>query len=128
MQRKPHATDTQVCPSGLDLDSLLHPARAYARPGDVLRDPDLTPYERRAILASWASDACAMEAAPALRVNPGGGEPVSFDEIMDALRTLDDEFRSRTDPAPSHRTAAGRAKRRRSMRLSGNGRNSAEAF
>jgi len=126
MQRKPHATDTGY-PSGLDLDSLLHPAKAYARPSDVLHDPDLTLYEKRAILASWASDACAMEAAPALRVNPGGGEPVSFDEIMDALRILDDEFRSRTVSPTSQRTA-GRADSRRSMRLSGNDRDPAEAL
>jgi hypothetical protein len=71
-----------------DLDELLHPARAFGHPSRVVEDPDLTLNEKRAILASWASDACAVEAAPALRVTPGG-EPVSFDDIMDALRALD---------------------------------------
>ena len=73
-----------------DLDELLHPAQAFERPSDVVNDPDLTLNEKRAILASWASDACAVEAAPALCAAPRG-EPVHFDEIMDALRTLDRE-------------------------------------
>jgi hypothetical protein len=58
-------------PFELDLDDLLHPARAFAHPRDVVADADLTVNEKRAVLASWASDACAMEAAPALRQPPG---------------------------------------------------------
>jgi len=46
-----------------DLDNLLHPARAFEHPRHVIDDPDLTLNEKRAILASWASDACAIEAA-----------------------------------------------------------------
>ena len=72
----------------LDLDALLHPAAAFDHPADVVRDPDLTLNEKRAILASWASDACAIEAAPALRASPAG-PPVRFDDVMDALRALD---------------------------------------
>ena len=75
--------------SAFDLDALLHPASAYAHPSDVGRDADLTLNEKRAILASWASDACAIEAAPELRAAPGAGRPVRFDDVMDALRTLD---------------------------------------
>jgi hypothetical protein len=71
-----------------DLDSLLHPAQAFRHPSDVVSDPDLTLNEKRAILASWASDACAVEAAPALRKSPGGSL-VSFDDVMAALRALD---------------------------------------
>lgn len=71
-----------------DLDDLLHPARAFEHPRRVVEDPDLTLSEKRAILASWASDACAVEAAPALRRAPGT-KPVQFDDVMDALRTLD---------------------------------------
>jgi len=44
----------------LDLDDLLHPAQAFSHPADVVNDPDLTLNEKRAILASWASDACAI--------------------------------------------------------------------
>lgn len=79
-----------------DLDDLLHPARAFAHPRDVVSDPDLTLNEKRAILASWASDACVLEAAPGLREVPGGTR-VRFDDIMDALRDLD---RQSHDAAP----------------------------
>src|ERR1700746_3299578 len=72
----------------LDFDELLHPASAFGHPSEVVRDPDLTLNEKRAILASWASDACAIEAAPELRSCPSGTS-VRFDEIMEALRTLD---------------------------------------
>ncbi|HET7192245.1 MAG TPA: hypothetical protein VFI98_10080 [Pseudolabrys sp.] len=71
-----------------DLDALLHPAKAYGHPMDVVRDEDLTLNEKRAILASWASDACAVEAAPELR-SPPSASVVRFDDIMEALKTLD---------------------------------------
>ena len=71
-----------------DLNSLLHPARAFPRPIDVVEDPDLTVTEKRAILASWASDACAVQDTPALR-RPAEGASVSFDDVMDALKKLD---------------------------------------
>jgi hypothetical protein len=58
--------------SEFDLDTLLHPASAFAHPMDIVRDADLTLNEKRAILASWASDACAVEAAPELRTNASG--------------------------------------------------------
>ena len=70
-----------------ELDELLHPAQAFNHPSEVVNDPDLTLNEKRAILASWASDACAIEAAPELRTGPKA--PVRFDDIMEALRTLD---------------------------------------
>jgi len=57
----------------------------------VLNDPDLTRQEKRAILSSWASVACAVDSAPALRHVPGGKATVSFDDIVDALRSLDDD-------------------------------------
>ena len=70
-----------------ELDELLHPAQAFGHPSEVVHDPDLTLNEKRAILASWASDACAIEAAPELRMGPK--TPVHFDDIMEALRSLD---------------------------------------
>jgi hypothetical protein len=72
-----------------DLDALLHPAQAFGHPMSVVKDPDLTLSEKRAILASWASDICAVEAAPALRRVPGTAKAVAFDDVMDALRNLD---------------------------------------
>lgn len=91
-----------------DLDELLHPSRAFAHPSDVVRDPDLSLNEKRAILASWASDACALEAAPDLREIPGGSQ-VRFEAIMDALRDLD---RQANDAMPG----AGRSLRKRRLR------------
>ena len=64
----------------VELDILLHPAQAFEHPSEVLRDPDLTLNEKRAILASWASDACAVEAVPAMRCAPGCERPVQVDE------------------------------------------------
>jgi hypothetical protein len=84
--------------SDSDLDALLHPAGAFTHPMDVVRDSDLTLNEKRAILASWASDACALEAAPDLRTTPTGST-VRWDDIMDALRLLDSQ--SVDTPRPS---------------------------
>jgi hypothetical protein len=72
-----------------DLNVLLHPASAFEYPRDVVNDPDLTTEEKRAILSSWASDACSVESQPAMRLPPGAKRPVGFDEIVDALRSLD---------------------------------------
>jgi hypothetical protein len=73
-----------------DLDAFLHPARAFGHPMDVVCDRDLTLREKRAILASWASDACALEAAPELLAT-ASGNVVRWDDIMDALKKLDEE-------------------------------------
>jgi hypothetical protein len=93
--------------SEFDLDALLHPASAFAHPMDVVRDADLTLNEKRAILASWASDACAVEAAPELRTN-GSGCAVRWDEIMDALRILDGEAEKYGKPLPHYKRVLAR--------------------
>jgi hypothetical protein len=85
---KEEAMKDKIRENVLDLNELLHPADAFQHPSEVVHDPDLTLNEKRAILASWASDACALEAAPELRELPRG-RVVSFDDIMDALRSLD---------------------------------------
>src|SRR5215217_1754951 len=86
-----------------DLQSLLHPASAFDHPNDVVRDPDLSLNEKRAILASWASDACAVDSAPALRIAPAGSKPVTFDDVMDALRALDEQATHYGKPQPHYR-------------------------
>jgi len=86
-----------------DLDTLLHPAQAFEHPMRVVNDPDMTLSEKRAILASWASDACAVEAAPALRLVPGAGRAVEFDDVMDALRALDRLAAGTEKPRPRYR-------------------------
>jgi hypothetical protein len=83
MERKRYGLDMIF-----DTDGLAHPSQVFDCPEDLVNDPDLSLNEKRAILASWASDACAIEAAPALRKSPTG-RVVDFDEIMDALRALD---------------------------------------
>ena len=88
---------------GFDLDGLLHPAQAFEHPSHVVNDPDLTLNEKRAILASWASDACALEAAPELRYAPGGKKPVRFDDVIEALRALDKQAQQGGDAAPRYR-------------------------
>jgi hypothetical protein len=89
--------------SDYDLDSLLHPAQAFEHPSRVVSDPDLTLNEKRAILASWASDACAIEAAPTLRKTPDTGRLVRFDDIMDALRALDRQATEGYQAPPHYR-------------------------
>jgi len=64
-------------------------ATAIRGPLDVLRHDGLTFEDKRAVLASWASDACAVEAAPALRRIPVTGQVVQIDDIFDALKALD---------------------------------------
>jgi hypothetical protein len=56
---------------------------------DVMNDPSLSPGEKRARLASWASDACAVAGNPGLRRVPGTACLVGVDEILEALRALD---------------------------------------
>lgn len=89
-------------PCELNLDDIMRPADAFSHPQEVVCDPDLTINEKRAILASWASDACAVEAMPGLRLLPTG-QPVTFDEIMDALKELDAQARSGMRHSPSYR-------------------------
>jgi hypothetical protein len=74
-----------------DFDLLLHPGKAFVHPRDVVSHPGLSLAEKRAILASWASDASAIASCPALRAPSGLRTPVSIDEILDALCELDGE-------------------------------------
>jgi hypothetical protein len=85
---------TAVNRKDFDITDFLHPAGAFQSPKDVVADPDLTLQEKRAILASWASDACAVEASPELR-RPPSSPVVRYDDIMDALKELDGEAASR---------------------------------
>jgi hypothetical protein len=91
-----------------DLDALLHPAGAFTHPAEVVRDPDLTFNEKRAILASWASDACAVEAVPDLRCAPDAGPTVTFDDVMDALRELDRQTEAFRPPRHYRKVLANR--------------------
>jgi hypothetical protein len=96
-------TDFDEVDEILDLDSILHPAQAFEHPSQVVNDPNLTLNEKRAILASWASDACAIEETPSLRRAPGGKSPVRFDDVMDALVALDKEARQQRENSARYR-------------------------
>ena len=56
---------TTACDDNVfDFNALLHPGTVFEHPNEVVSNPRLSLAEKRAILASWASDACAIEAAP----------------------------------------------------------------
>lgn len=61
----------------------------YGSPLEVAEHPQLEPEVKRAILASWASDAFAVPSQPALRQPPGLSRPVPVDDVLGALRRLD---------------------------------------
>jgi hypothetical protein len=76
-------------PVGPEVGRILYPDRFFRHPHDVVTDATLSIDEKRAILSSWASDACAVESMPALRQVPGPGTVVRYDDVIDALRKLD---------------------------------------
>jgi hypothetical protein len=76
---------------------LLHPASHFNHPRDVLAAEHIGRDEKRAILASWASDISAIESMPALRRYPGMDNIVTYDEILEALKALD----GGSDPLPA---------------------------
>jgi len=92
-----------------DFDYLLHPGTRFEHPRDVLSHPGLSLGEKRAILASWASDASAIASCPSLRAPGGLKVPVTIDEILEALCALDGgprhPPRRKADAAPVGRAA-----------------------
>ena len=73
----------------VDLNAIIHPGMIFEHPRDVVADSTLSVSEKRAILASWASDASAISSCPALRAPEGLKAPVTIDEIWEALCALD---------------------------------------
>jgi hypothetical protein len=65
-------------------------AAIYTHPSDVTTDPKLTTAEKKAVLASWISDARAVENAPSLR-RLDSGAVVEVDSILQALVLLDQQ-------------------------------------
>src|SRR3569623_3768130 len=57
-------------------------------PLDIVRDPDMSIEAKRALLASWASDARTVPNCPALR-RLDDGILVLIDDVLDALKLLD---------------------------------------
>jgi hypothetical protein len=82
---RPTTADDNV----FDFNALLHPGTVFDHPRDVVRHSHLTLAEKRAILASWASDASAIASCPSLRAPAGLRNPVTIDDILEALSELD---------------------------------------
>jgi hypothetical protein len=91
-----------------DFNTLLHPGTTFELPRDVVSHPKLSLAEKRAILASWASDASAIASCPALRASEGLKAPVTIDEILDALCALDGGPRHPPDGKPMRLRSAER--------------------
>lgn len=61
----------------------------FGHPEDIVSDPAMTSQEKRALLASWASDANAVPHVPSLRQLPDGST-VKLEDILRALKSLDE--------------------------------------
>lgn len=88
-------------------EGLTIPSARLTTPRDVLYDRTISTEEKRALLASWASDLRAVENWPALRRLDDGTE-LHIDDILEALKALDslvekDIRQSSVLPFPSHR-------------------------
>lgn len=109
-ETEPHITnafdDTDALDSAETWLALAAPGDVFGHPREVLEHPKLTRGQKRAILASWASDANAMVDAPDLRCLSGSrGEPVPLDAVLHTLRMLDGERapKARRSGAPRDR-------------------------
>ncbi|QQS14838.1 MAG: hypothetical protein IPK81_12215 [Rhodospirillales bacterium] len=78
---------------------IISPASRYSTPQAVVHDPALSLPQKRSILSMWASDACAVDSDPTLRLAPGAARPVKVSDIFIALAALD-------DPTPPRRGGA----------------------
>jgi hypothetical protein len=93
-----HHTDLCI---GAAFEPTLSVTAALMHPDDVISNLQLTPAQKREILASWASDARAVYDMPALR-QLDNGAIVRVDDILRALSALDDDMRfSQHAPLPS---------------------------
>jgi hypothetical protein len=84
-------TEQQIHTFGLRAarERWLRPAVGFHHPRDVLKDPELAPEDKRAVLASWLSDASAVQDQPHMRWLLGTPEPVAAADIREALARLD---------------------------------------
>ena len=79
-----------------NVEPLFHPVSHHDSPDDVLHDSSLSMDEKRVILSSWASDMYVVASHPSLREIPGIRHKLHLDDILAALKRLDDD----TDPPP----------------------------
>ncbi len=91
----------------IDLNAILHPGSVYDHPRDIVADTTISIATKRAILASWASDAASVTSNPALR-ELQGCQIVTIDEILEALSALDDEPKDPPGGKPARTKSAAR--------------------
>ena len=91
-------------PDAASFEAAFGLAAGFVRPEEVAGDPRLTLAEKRAVLASWASDARAVPDAPALR-QLGNGAVVRVGDVLRMLESLDEALEAGR-PAPRPRRAA----------------------
>ena len=84
-------TEEQLFSGGLRAarERWLRPAVGFQHPRDVLKDPDLSAEQKRAVLASWLSDASAVQDQPQWRWLLGTPEPVLAADVREALLRLE---------------------------------------
>jgi hypothetical protein len=87
---------SQVDRTTKNVEPFFQPVSHYKSPHDVLSDAKLSIDEKRVILSSWASDMYVVESHPALREVPGIPHRLRLDDILAALKQLDEE----DDPPP----------------------------
>jgi hypothetical protein len=83
----------------LSVGRILRRRQRYDHPRDVLATA-LPVDEKRSILAAWASDLFAVDSRPDLRKPPGFRRPIRCQDILDALRSLDDRWDAEAGDAP----------------------------
>lgn len=93
----------------------------FAHPDEVLGDQELSLTDKRSLLASWVSDAFSVENSPSLR-QLASGAIVCVDDIMDALKSLDEPRREAAFTiSQSFERRGGKPVARRRNRESSNG-------
>jgi hypothetical protein len=93
-----------------DPNAILHPGSVYGHPRDVVADQTISAVEKRAILASWASDAAAVASNPALRELPGSRGQVTIDDVLEALSALDHHPKGPPGGKPARTKSAARVR------------------
>lgn len=75
----------------VDLRSCINLDAEYDSPFDVASDSALSTEQKRSLLASWASDAETVLNCPYLRAPKALRRPAPVSDILEALRSIDDE-------------------------------------
>jgi hypothetical protein len=82
---------SQATRTTYDVGPFFYTVSHYNSPADVLKDARLSTDEKRVVLSSWASDMYAVESHPDLREVPGIPQRLRLDDILAALKRLDDD-------------------------------------